>query len=156
LDLKGASMEDLKKLSGHGKIPGLDTIPSSNPASKYKDYVQLSAVGDGNCFLNSFSVFLTGKENDTTWALPLRVKLCLEFMTNPDTFAVGNEVEKLALLKKKLVSEGFAINVSALPSDIIEHGQPAKFSAKSAEEMLNDEDTLKNGGIRFIPKYNEP
>ncbi|CAI2200392.1 7069_t:CDS:2, partial [Funneliformis geosporum] len=155
LDLKGASMEDLKKLSGRGKIPELDTIDGSNPASKYKNYVQLSAVGDGNCFLNSFSVFLTGKENDTTWALPLRVKLCLEFMTNPDTFAVGNEAEKLALLKKKLISEGFAINVSALPNNVIENGQPVKFSAKSTEEILNDKDTLKNGGVKFIPEYNE-
>ena len=104
-------METLKGLSSSGKVPELDKIPNDNDAFPYRDYVQLSAAGDGNCFLNSFSVFLTGKERDTSLALPLRVKFCLEFMTNPDKFAGGNETLQLEELKEKLNgSHGFAKN----------------------------------------------
>ncbi|CAI2192554.1 16667_t:CDS:10, partial [Funneliformis geosporum] len=129
LDLKGASMEDLKKIPSGGKIPGLDKISSDNDAFPYKDYVQLSAVGDGNCFLNSFSVLLTGKERDTSLALPLRVKLCLEFMANPDKFAGGNETQQLDELKEKLNgSYGFAKNGNYTQKDVI--------SAKNIEDLF--------------------
>jgi hypothetical protein len=47
---------------------------------RFRDYTVLSAAGDGNCYLNSLSILLGGK--DKIWALPLRVKLILELMTN--------------------------------------------------------------------------
>ncbi|KLL04144.1 MAG: hypothetical protein MRERV_27c036, partial [Mycoplasmataceae bacterium RV_VA103A] len=106
VDLKGASMDTLKGLPDRGPVPDLGKAVPTGAAYKYKNYVLLNAVGDGNCFLNSFSVFLTGKDNDTSLALPLRAKLCIEFMADPDKYVSGIEQ-----LKEKLNgSHGFAIN----------------------------------------------
>jgi hypothetical protein len=83
----------------------------------YKDSVQLSAAPDGNCFLNSYSVFLKGINGDTSCALPFRVKMCLEIMTNTDTFFLNyrNEKEILETMKIKLIDDSdsggrFALN----------------------------------------------
>ena len=117
-DLKGAEKSVLKGLPDSGKVVGLEKFPTTEP---YKDYVQLSAAGDGNCFLNSFSVFLTGKNGDTSWALPLRVKICLEILTNPNKFLGGDENSQLIDLKEQLIGgRGFAKNGTWLEnSDII-------------------------------------
>jgi hypothetical protein len=112
VDLKGAPKSILTKLS-NGKIEALSQLNHDHKVYKYKDYVTLSSVGDGNCFLNSFSVLLTGREKDISLALPLRVKLCLSLMSEPDIFfgKQENEKKQLASLKEKLVGEyGFAKN----------------------------------------------
>ncbi|CAG8612958.1 2683_t:CDS:2, partial [Paraglomus occultum] len=74
VDLKGVSEDKLKSLPDNGPISDLKNATPAGTAYKYKDYVKLNAAGDGNCFLNSFSVFLTGKNGDASLALPLRVK----------------------------------------------------------------------------------
>jgi hypothetical protein len=124
VDLKGASIDILRNIPDSDKVSGLGTLPNTNPAFQYRDYVQLSAVGDGNCFLNSFSVFLTGKNRDSSLALPLRVKVCLELMTNTDEFIGGNENQQLEELKLRLKGDdkngGFAKNGDSLENyDII-------------------------------------
>ncbi|MEG7978410.1 MAG: hypothetical protein NY202_00350 [Mollicutes bacterium UO1] len=85
MNLAGA---DLNGKSDNGKIPDLESLTppeQKNLATKYKDYVQLHAVADGNCFLHTFSLFLTGESNlDTT--LRLRVALCLEMMKNAQIY----------------------------------------------------------------------
>lgn len=73
-DWKGGGLLNVKK--GLNKAQGV--------YEKYKNYRVIDTQGDGNCFLNAFSTLYTGKANDTTWALPLRVKLCLEMLTNPN------------------------------------------------------------------------
>jgi len=112
VDLEGAEWEIIKKLPDNGKIEGLEKkVSADSPVLKYKDWVRLPSVEDGNCFLNSFSVLLTGKNADTSLALPLRVKICLEIMNNPNVFLGGGETEKFEELKTKLVgSHGFAKN----------------------------------------------
>jgi hypothetical protein len=79
---------------------------TDNKTKKYKDYVQLSAVGDGNCFLNSFSVLLTGNANDTSLTMPLKVKLCLEFMATEGFTGDGANIHSPEFIKDKLVGSG--------------------------------------------------
>jgi hypothetical protein len=60
----------------------------------------LAAAGDGNCFLNSFAILLTGsQERDSTKEKPgtqenvairLRVAVCLEIMKNYDPSELDN------------------------------------------------------------------
>jgi hypothetical protein len=123
INLEGVGMDELKKLPDNGPIVSLSTVNPSYGLSEYKNWVQLSAAGDGNCFLNSFSVLLTGRERDTSLALPLRVKTCLEFMTNPNkVMAENNEAQNLAEMKEKLVgSHGFARNGAWLTNEDISY-----------------------------------
>lgn len=83
IDLAGIGEEKLKKLPDCGKT-GIDNFPKiiSMPpdiVAKYKDWVLLPATGDGNCFLHSYSIFLTGR-NDLDLTLRLRVAMCCELM----------------------------------------------------------------------------
>ncbi|CAH1755670.1 6744_t:CDS:2 [Entrophospora sp. SA101] len=80
IKLEGVGMDKLKVLTDGGKVPGLDKSNSG--------------------------VFLTGKNGDTSCALPLRVKMCLELMINTDTyFLTSNEAEILEGLKSRLVED---------------------------------------------------
>ncbi|CAI2187110.1 19478_t:CDS:2, partial [Funneliformis geosporum] len=90
INLEGAPMKELRKLNQQGKVPRLSE--DTTEALLYENFIQLNAVGDGNCFLNSYSVFLTGRERDTSYALPLRVKMCLELMTKIDNFFPGYDI----------------------------------------------------------------
>jgi hypothetical protein len=95
-------------LSDIGIIQGLSSLPKNNPAYQYRNYVQLPALGDGNCFLNAFSILLTGINYDSSLSLPLRVKICLELLTRFDIFS-GTPEQKLTELKEKISGEyGFA------------------------------------------------
>ena len=90
---------DLKGKTDNGKISDLESLtPESQKhlATKYKDYVQLSAAGDGNCFLHTFSVFLTGDSN-VDMTLRLRAALGLEIMKNAEIYfkTYTSEEEKL-------------------------------------------------------------
>jgi hypothetical protein len=103
VDLKGASADQLKLIPNRGKVPDIEK--ADNKTRKYQDYVQLSAVGDGNCFLNSFSVFLTGNANDTSLSMPLKVKLCLDFMAT-EGFTDGSNIYSPEFIKDKLIGSG--------------------------------------------------
>ncbi|CAG8831312.1 19392_t:CDS:2, partial [Racocetra persica] len=88
--LKGVNLAgvDLKGKSDNGKVSDLEELTIAEQkylATKYKDYVQLSAAGDGNCFLHTFSVFLTGNSN-VDMTLRLRVAMCLELMKNAEIY----------------------------------------------------------------------
>jgi len=110
INIEGVGMNVLRSQSDRGKVPGLDKVPPTNRAFPYKDYVQLNAAGAGNCFLNAFAVFLNGKQGDDSLVPQLRVKFCLEMMTNPDNFLGGKDKSKdLNDLKNVINGEhGFA------------------------------------------------
>jgi hypothetical protein len=107
INLAGIGIEELKKIPDYGPVSGLDSVPET---VKYKDYVQLPAAGDGNCFLHSFSVFLVG-QSDVDLTLRLRVALCLELMTNPERyFHSTTDIKKIASIKDEISREGITEN----------------------------------------------
>ncbi|MCE8158876.1 MAG: hypothetical protein I3265_00085 [Candidatus Moeniiplasma glomeromycotorum] len=93
INLNGADKSTLLSLNRGG---GQSEIASKTggQAETWKDFVSLSSAGDGNCFLNSFAVLLTGSQaRDSTKETPgtqenvatrLRVALCLKIMKNYD------------------------------------------------------------------------
>lgn len=83
IDLKGVGVDELKKLPSGPKAPS--DFEEQSDTSSYKDWVQLPAAGDGNCFLHSYAVFLTGK-SDLELTQRLRVAICLEIMKNPGKY----------------------------------------------------------------------
>ena len=104
IKLEGAPAEDLEKIPRKGSVPGIEE--ANEKTKKYKDWVQLSAVGDGNCFLNSFSVLLTGNANDTSLAMPLKVKLCLDYISNKGFTSDASDNRPLESVKDTLVGSG--------------------------------------------------
>src|SRR4051812_17246425 len=104
INLAGVGIEELKRISNSGPVSGLDGVTET---FEYKDYVQLPAAGDGNCFLHSFSVFLVGR-SDVDLTLRLRVALCLELMTNPERYFLGltTDKKKIAAAKNEIDWEG--------------------------------------------------
>jgi len=66
-------------------------------AEQWKEYTPLKTTKDGNCFLNAFSLLLVGNESLAT---KLRLRLCLELLSNPVTG--GSESQILAEIKTKV------------------------------------------------------
>ena len=93
IDLAGVGIEKLRELPKHGEIglkKGVNYDGSwEEYLEEYKDWVQLSALGDGNCFLHSYAVHLIGR-SDLELTLKLRVAMCLELMTNLETRYLKN------------------------------------------------------------------
>jgi len=116
IDLKGANRSTLLGLnrgSGEREI----AKKAKGKAEIWKNhYISLFAAGDGNCFLNSFAILLTGSQvqgsKDTPGtqqnvATRLRTALCLETMINFDSSS-ADEFENL---------KDFSTNNLALTTD---------------------------------------
>ncbi|MCE8167788.1 MAG: hypothetical protein I3273_07770 [Candidatus Moeniiplasma glomeromycotorum] len=162
VNLAGVGIEELKKISDSGPVSGLDQVPET---VKYKEYVQLPAAGDGNCFLHSFSVFLTG-QSDIDLTLRLRVALCLELMTNPEKYFSGltNDKSKIQAVKNEISKERIAENTRWLSSDITKYlahvlKRPIVSIIKSkflAPFQVYDYPNSETGeGSDFTPTYSE-
>ncbi|WP_147411605.1 hypothetical protein [endosymbiont GvMRE of Glomus versiforme] len=130
IDLRGIEIDRLRLQTNYGVISGLVNLTTSgsledfNLAKKYKDYVKLSVAADGNCFLHTFSMFLTGESNvDIT--IRLRVALCLEIMDNAEIYFKSqlneNDEEIINDLKNTIRQEEITQNRKWLSSEIIKY-----------------------------------
>jgi hypothetical protein len=117
VDLAGVDKEKLTVAEfGQNSLALSELSQAKKGAERYKtDYIPLEAKGDGNCFLNSFSILLAGQ--DRVLALPLRVKICLELMTNKD-FTDGSDSDRLNEIINK-VGNDFSVNGRWLALDDI-------------------------------------
>ena len=78
---------------------------------KWEKYIQLQASGDGNCFVNSFSVLLTGKNLDKSLSIRLKLAMCWEIIYNLERYYGEKEnTKQVNWIKEKLIDEGFATN----------------------------------------------
>ena len=100
IDLLGQPREILLTLSQDQVAKKEIAEKALGDAEQWKDYVPLTASEDGNCFMNAFSILLVG---DESLATRLRVKLCLELLTNPN-YLGGSEQQRLAELNYKIVN----------------------------------------------------
>lgn len=117
IDLKGAGADKLKELPSTPAPSDFATCPDTE---NYQGWVRLSALGDGNCFLHSFSVLLVGQsEVDLTFRL--RVAICLELMKNPGKYFGWGEDAILRNLKDKIINEDFTLNNKELEGTHIEY-----------------------------------
>ncbi|CAJ0832357.1 2735_t:CDS:2 [Entrophospora sp. SA101] len=80
VNLDGKSDKDLKTTFAGKEEASVNSelAKTTDSAKKYQAYTALQSTGNGNCFLNSFSILLNG---DEALATRLRAKLCLELMS---------------------------------------------------------------------------
>ena len=112
IDLNGVGMERLRTtLTDSGPIPNLDGKNWIRyESSEWKDWVQLSANADGNCFFHSYAIFLIGR-SDLELTQRLRIAASLEFMTNfRERWNTSEEECATGNFKKLMTYRGVAEN----------------------------------------------
>lgn len=118
IDLAGVEKQKLQKLP-HFSVPRLASSNRSE-IKDYKNWVKLRASGDGNCFLNSFCILLTGQENKD---LIIRLRLAI-FYETIDSFYKYTQGKAYSLLGEYIdVYYDFQLrriytNYSAMASDV--------------------------------------
>jgi hypothetical protein len=84
IDLKGAELTKLRTLK-KGTSSTYINDNAKKSANRWKGYTALDSFPDGNCFLNSFAILLTGEDSEASQiatSIRLRIALCLELMKN--------------------------------------------------------------------------
>ncbi|RHZ37154.1 hypothetical protein [endosymbiont GvMRE of Glomus versiforme] len=104
LDLNGANPTELTPSKiGQDAIAKTELETIKGLGERFSKYTVLKAGMDGNCYLNSFSILLSGE--DYKWAVPLRVKLCLELMSNKKLSLGFTDQEKAAWITDKMLRD---------------------------------------------------
>ncbi|CAH1759030.1 14666_t:CDS:2 [Entrophospora sp. SA101] len=115
VNLDGKSDKDLKTTFAGKEEASVNSelAKTTDSAKKYQAYTALQSTGNGNCFLNSFSILLNG---DEALATRLRAKLCLELMSEITEKLTNRTIEgqacsltKTDSYKEVVKTGGFAI-----------------------------------------------
>ncbi|RHZ36611.1 hypothetical protein [endosymbiont GvMRE of Glomus versiforme] len=104
LELAGANQTELTPQKiGQDTTAKTELKTIKGLGERFSKYTVLKAGMDGNCYLNSFSILLSGE--DYKWAVPLRVKLCLELMTNEKLSLGFTDQEKATWITDKMLRD---------------------------------------------------